>query len=288
MPAFDLFIGVDWSGARGPRLPGFQVALLDAHTDVLQLVENPEGGHWRRSDFVAWLQGLLDGDRTLLCGMDFSFCLPWVDRQAWLPGIELEGNHQNVWVLLDDHGGDKEFGVNAFVISEPWSDYFASMDHVGANYERRLRVTEQACMEQGLGTPESLFNLRGARQVGKSSLTGMRILHALKHVNPELVIWPFDDVTPGRSTLVETFPTAFVRMAGGGAGKVRDVGRLQDVLVSLGCLQAALPDQVNDNQADALITAAGLRYGAANSDLWHPVGLSDRVRRKEGWSFGVR
>ena len=143
-------------------------------------------------------------------------------------------------------------------------------------------------MEQGLGTPESLFNLRGARQVGKSSLTGMRVLHALKQANPELAVWPFDDVNPGQSALVETFPTAFVRMAGGGAGKVRDAERLSAVLASLGCSSVALPENIDDNEADALITAAGLRHCAGTSDLWHPAGLSDRVRRKEGWTFGIR
>ena len=285
---FDYYIGVDWSGARGPRLPGFQVALFDAQTDVLQLVRNPSGGHWQRSDFATWLQGLLDGDRTLLCGMDFSFCLPWADKQAWLPGIELDGNYAHLWGLLDEQTDDDEFGVNSFVTSEPWSDYFASMVHVGAHYERRLRVTEHACMEQGLGTPESLFNLRGARQVGKSSLTGMRVLHALKQAHPELAVWPFDDVKPGQSVLVETFPTAFVRMAGGGTGKVRDAERLSAVLASLGCSSVALPENIDDNEADALITAAGLRHCAGTSDLWHPAGLSDRVRRKEGWTFGIR
>ncbi|MFX4982807.1 hypothetical protein ABTB81_19590, partial [Acinetobacter baumannii] len=43
----------------------------------------------------------------------------------------------------------------------------------------RLRVTELAQREQGLN-PYSNLNLVGAAQVGKSSLTGMRVLHRVQ------------------------------------------------------------------------------------------------------------
>ena len=50
----------------------------------------------------------------------------------------------------------------------------------------RFRVTEIEQARMGC-KPYSNFNLVGAAQVGKSSLTGMRVLHALSGAVP---VWP--------------------------------------------------------------------------------------------------
>jgi hypothetical protein len=286
---FDRYIGVDWSGARGPTLKGLQVAVCEAGISVPTLVRNPAGGHWTRPDFVAWLSEQLSLGPRILCGMDFSFCFPWRDRGAYFPGLSDDPDDwQDFWQRLESCcASDTQYFGGDFVQSKDFKDHFAEAGRVGNRYTRRLRMTEIACQEQGLGTPESVFNLRGPRQVGKGSLAGMRVLRELRQ-NTSLAVWPFDSLGTGSSAIVETFPTAFVRLAGLGAGKIRELEDLQAIVDHYGSSLRGLITEFTDDEADALITATALRYHAHDSDLWHPAGLSDRVRRYEGWTFGVR
>lgn len=286
---FDRYIGVDWSGAKGPKLKGLQVALCDASTAPPILVHNPAGGHWTRNAFVNWMTGQLDGDGRTLCGLDYSFCFPWCDLEAYFPDdVDNPSDWSEFWQLVETVcSQDDGFFGGQMAADSRFAPYFAVIGSVGQNYQRRLRVTEQACQAQGLGTPESVFNLRGARQVGKGSLAGMRVLQALRRTSG-VAIWPFDAIFPHGSAIVETFPTAFVRMAGRGPGKIRTLQDLGKVLRHYNSDAPAQTPDITDDQADALVSAAALRCLASDSDLWHPAGLSDRVRRYEGWTFGVR
>ena len=285
--SFDTYIGVDWSGAKGPGLPGFKVARCDEGLQSPMLVENPDGGGWTRPAFVDWLASLAgEGDR-LLCGMDFSFCFPYCDHDSYFPGQDFANDALGFWGQLEELCKDDEalFG-GQLAEDEAYRAHFNQSSGKGASYERRLRAAETATQEQGLGTPESVFNLVGARQVGKSSLAGMRVLHRLRSIEG-VAVWPFDQVTDAQTVLVETFPTAFVRMAGAGQGKVRDFERLNEILNYFSTLPVPTSQSFSDDEADALITAAALRHLALEDHLWHPKGLSDRVRRYEGWTFGV-
>jgi hypothetical protein len=287
--SFDRYIGVDWSGARGPKLRGLQVAVCEAGTAAPALVDNPDGTVWSRHDFLNWLGGQLNGKGRTLCGLDFSFCFPWCDADAYFPpGYQDPAGWQEFWHLVDVVcAPDEDYFGGRMADDARFSTHFAVNGVVGNDYRRRLRVTEIECQAQSLGAPESVFNLRGARQVGKGSLAGMRMLRALQ-TRATVSVWPFDEVSPTKSVVVETFPTAFVRLAGMGPGKVRNTDSLVKVLRHYGsAAPEAMPD-MTDDQSDALISAAALRCLAADSDLWHPEELSDRVRRYEGWTFGVR
>jgi hypothetical protein len=59
--------------------------------------------------------------------------------------------------------------------------------------------------------PYSNFNLVGAAQVGKSGLTGMRMLHRL---SGRLAIWPIDPLPERGSVVVEIY-TTIAAIAGG-------------------------------------------------------------------------
>lgn len=286
MTPFDLFVGVDWSGERGPRLKRLQVAVCGAGNSAPVLVANPEGGPWTRPAFAEWLLAL---PGRVLCGLDFSFCFPWEDRQAYLPGFADDpAGHAEFWALVEALCvGDEGLFGGGFCEVEQIRRHFRNGAATGTAYERRLRVAEALARTRGLGAAESVFNLVGARQVGKGSLAGMRLLRWLRE-HEGVAVWPFDAVGDARLVLVEAFPTAFVRMAGGGAGKVRDVERLNRVLRYFG----ANPDDndifdLTDDMTDALVVAAALRRLSSDPSLWNPPGLSDRVRRFEGWTFGI-
>jgi hypothetical protein len=149
----------------------------------------------------------------------------------------------------------------------------------------RLRVTEVAQREQGLN-PYSNFNLVGAAQVGKSSLTGMRVLHRL---DGRLPIWPFDPVPPSGSLVVEIY-TSLAAIAAGlpkNRTKIRDPETLDLVLAALGSDPHAPLARYDDHSTDALISAAWLRLIHTDPRVWQPPRLTPELARTEGWTFGV-
>ena len=45
---FDRFVGIDWSGAKGPRQRGIQVSLARPGRDAPERVDPPDGRAWGR------------------------------------------------------------------------------------------------------------------------------------------------------------------------------------------------------------------------------------------------
>ena len=149
----------------------------------------------------------------------------------------------------------------------------------------RLRETERR--QAAMGTsPSSCFNLIGAAQVGKSSLTGMRVLNRLPASHR---VWPFDDVPDTGSLIVEIYTSLAARAAGirKGLAKMRDGESLDAALAQLGCKPHEPLARYDDHSTDAILTAAWLRNVAHDPALWNPPGLA-AVRHTEGWTFGAR
>jgi len=290
MESTDVYVGVDWSGARGNRLKSLRVAICGAGVRAPRLVPGPIKGDWSRPAFLEWLSEQRAPGKRVYCGLDFSFCFPYCDHGRYFPALKnLPKAARDFWSRVElVCSSDPDLFGGKLAEDERFRGLFRARGELGAQYERRLRVTENACQEQGFGTPETVFNLVGPKQVGKSSLAGMRFLHALKTAKKSVSIWPFDAVEQAGLIVLETFPTAFIRRSGQGPGKIRTVQRLNDVLTfygSEGYREAS--DDPTDDEADALVTAAALRALIPDEALWNPRSLSDRVRRYEGWTFGV-
>lgn len=286
----DVYVGVDWSGARGSRLKSLRVAGCAAGREAPELVTGPMQGDWSRPAFLDWLLAQLALGKRIICGFDFSFCFPYCDREAYFPLIEnAPENVSSFWSLVESLcSSDPDLFGGQFAEDARFAGYFRARGRQGEKFERRLRVAEQACQDQGYGAPESVFNLVGPRQVGKSSLAGMRFLRALKTADQNVSIWPFDSSVGAQCIVLETFPTAFIRRSGQGLGKIRSLKRLNDVLAFYGSAPFCEPSNFpTDDETDALVTAAALRALTPNEALWNPGSLSDRVRRYEGWTFGV-
>ncbi|MDA0338965.1 MAG: hypothetical protein O2910_03880 [Proteobacteria bacterium] len=295
MQPFDLFIGIDWSGARTEALPNMAVAQCPAGDAAPQLVANQQGGQWSRPALAHWLLDLARSGQRVLCGADFSFCFPHVDMDAYFPGLEgMPDDVAGMWAVLEATcASDAHFGASGFIDDPHFGSHFFSR---GSGRDR-FRVTEQACRDQGLGRPETIFKIVGAKQVAKSSLTGMRVLNWLKNQQNSVAIWPFDPISPDTDTkfvFVETYPAAFARLADNKGGKIRKLDPLNAIMTLYEAKSVHLGGQVStlstlsDNHTDALITAAALRFFSTDESVWNPAGLSDRVRRTEGWTFGIR
>lgn len=290
---FSHFLAIDWSGAKGPRQKGIALSLADADGGPPVLVEAPKGG-WAREEVQAILRDAIPPDT--LVGMDLGISLPFADSHAFFPDWdESPADAKALWALVDRIcADDPNLECGSFVTHAEASRYFRhSKEHVGdrfhhqeaATREGRFRRAEEAQRAQGV-RPVSNFNLVGAAQVGKSSLTGMRMLHRLRdHVS----VWPVDPLPPSGPVVVEMYTSIAAR--GGGVGgtktKLRTYEDLNDALAMLGSAPVQGKGPIDDHSSDALITAAWLRKIGHDRVFWHPKGLTDDIARTEGWTFGA-
>ncbi len=284
---FAHFVAIDWSGAVGSRQPGIAVSLCSDSDDAPTLVR---AGHvWSRADVLDWLLSALP-DNTLV-GLDLGIALAFADCGAYFPGwCESPVDARALWTLVERICvDDPDLSASSFVDHDEASRYFRRHGNRTGDLfppgRGRLRVTEGAQRAQGLN-PYSNFNLVGAAQVGKSSLTGMRMLNRLKG---KLPVWPVDPLPDTGSVVVEIYTTLAARAAGVAAGrsKIRDGASLDTALAVLGCPPHAPLPRYTDHATDALLSAAWLRTVADDPTLWHPAAL-DAVRDTEGWTFGIR
>jgi hypothetical protein len=286
LPRFQHFAAIDWSGAAGEHLPGIAVALCDADGGPPRLVR--PGQHWSRLDVLDWLQEAMP-PRTLV-GLDLGIALPFADAGAYFPGWdESPADARALWAMVERVcAAEPHLGVSKFVDHPEASRHFRRHGgREGAAFgggRGRLRVTEHAQARLGL-RPTSNFNLVGAAQVGKSSLSGMRLLHRL---GAGLPVWPIDPLPHTGSLVIEIY-TSLAAVAAGrppGRTKLRSHAELDEGLARLGCPPLHGAGPVSDHATDALLTAAWLRGAAGRPDLWAPPALAS-VAATEGWTFGA-
>ena len=236
---------------------------------------------------LAWLLTELPPDS--LVGFDLGPSLPFVDAGAFFPGWDRSpADARALWALVDDIcAGEPNLGASAFVDHPDASRYFRRHggrlgDRFGAG-AGRLRVTEHAQRAMGL-SPYSNLNLIGAAQVGKSSLTGMRLFHRLPYP-----LWPIDPLPERGSVAVEIYTTIAARAGGRGKArsKMRTLAEVNEALATIGSQPFTQTATLDDHRCDAILTAAWLRIAAPDPTLWSPAGLTPQIARTEGWTFGV-
>lgn len=282
---FRHFAAIDWSGARGERQRGIAVAICAPGDAPPELVR--PGHRWSRAEALAWMIEAMPPDT--LVGLDLGPALPFLDRGAYFPGwTDSPADARALWALVESIcADDPHLEANSFVDHPDACEHFRRHGgRKGRWFEGRgrLRATEEAQRAQGLN-PYSNLNLVGAAQVGKSSLTGMRVLHRLRD---QLPIWPFDPLPKAGSVVVEIYTSIAARAAGiRGRTKMRTREALDDALAGLGSRGLGGSGAIDDHASDALLSAAWLRRDADRPELWAPPGLDDRVARTEGWTFGV-
>ena len=268
---FTRFVGIDWSGARGVRHPSVQVAVCETGNAAPVLIL-PPSGVWSRTAVLDWLGGL---SGNVLVGMDAGFGF------AAVPPFSQPA--RDLWAEVEDVcAGEADLGGHGFIDHRRGAFWLGAAD--GPRHLRaHLRVTEQVYKASGLGVPTSNFVLLGASQVGKATLTAMRLLHRL-----QWPVWPFDPLPASGPVILEIYAQAFARMAGF-RGKLRDTASLNAALALHGSqlLPAQFPATFPDHVGDAIITAAGLRATAHQPQWWQPAALTPAIAVTEGWTFGV-
>jgi hypothetical protein len=293
---FGHFLAIDWSGAAGERQAGIALGLCSAAGEAPRLVAPPGHRHWSRQGVLDYLTDELPAGT--LVGMDLGISLPFADAGAFFPGWAASPpDARALWRLVEETcAADPHFAATGFVDHPQVSPYFrrhggregAAFHLAGAAHRRgRFRLTE-AAQERAGCKPYSNFNLVGAAQVGKSSLTGMRLLHRLAD---RVFVWPIDGLVlpPQGSVIVEIY-TAIAALAANrsaGRSKIRDGADLDAALVQLGSPPSGHQGPIDDHSTDALLTSAWLRRHAEDAHLWNPPELTGEIARTEGWTFGA-
>lgn len=279
-------MAIDWSGAVGERHPGIAVAL--AGTDGPPALRHQQGG-WSRPDVADLLQ--YDLPANTLVGLDLGISLPHADAGAFFPGWEESPPDAiSLWALVERIcRDDPHLSASSLVDHPQASRYFRR--HGGREGDMfgggrgRFRLTEIEQARQGC-KPYSNFNLVGAAQVGKSSLTGMRMLHALRGSLP---VWPVDSLPEHGPVVVEIYTTMAAIAAGRSAGraKMRSFDDLNAALAGLGSEPVQGSGPIDDHASDALLAAAWLRDVAHETALWQPRSMTPKIAATEGWTFGA-
>jgi hypothetical protein len=299
MREWDHFLAIDWSGAKGERHKGIALALATKAGEAPVQVESPKGG-FSRNDVLEILRD--DLPVNTLVGIDLGISLPFNDCGAFFPGWDRSPSHaKKLWALIDAIcDAEPHLGANSFVNHPDARRYFrhgredeGDRFHLPQAISRqgRFREAEIAQWRQKC-RPVSNFNLVGAAQVGKSSLTGMRMLHQLRG---HLPVWPMDKVPDrrirkGGSMLCEIYTGLASREAAAKSGsrtKLLTYADLNSALEALGCPPVDAFGEIDDHSSDALLTAAWMRKAAKEPERWEPRALTAKIAWTEGWTFGA-
>lgn len=290
---YEKYIGIDWSGAEGPYLKKLQVAVCETGESLPTLVLPLRGKQWRRDELVDWIIKEAR-QRRILVGADFAFTYPYCDKNAYFPGHPKSPESASaLWQAVDTIcRSEPNFYAGQFYKDQgaPFSEYLCYQTYKGTHFDNnRLRIMEQACKVIG-ARPACVFKCVGPDQVGSGSVAGMRALHFLATNYGNVInIWPFDSVSQSKSTLVEIFPQLFFALAGENYRQWRNANTVSAVLRHFGSetlTQGVTID--SEDEVDAVLSAAALRFLSSHLDVWYPTRLSGETGRFEGWIFGCK
>jgi hypothetical protein len=289
MREFKSFACIDWSGALGEWQRGIAVARIEQNGAPYLI--DPEK-LWSRQSVLDWLIKLADAQTDILIGLDLSLGFPFADRGTYFPDwSDSPADAKSLWHFIDDIcQDDSHFASSSFLNHTQGQRHFRhAKGNIGDLFEDslgRLRVVETHQRATKQANSWSCFNLVGAGQVGKSSLTGMRMMH---HLGDRIPVWPFDPLPVSGPAIIEIYTSMAARAAGRPANrsKIRDEASLTTALAAFDTPSPKGLSRYDDHATDSLLTATWMRNAAFRTDLWHPEKLNDSFRLQEGWTFGV-
>ena len=282
---FENYIGIDWSGDKNKYQRGISVSLCKNGNNPPKIIK-PTGKYWSRYDLINWLNKKMKKEKSLI-GFDFAFSYPFYDYFSYFPGIkESPTNAKSLWLMVENINYNREnlYGGEIWN-TNPYSKFYNAPKLKGEYFTSRRRLTEIHAKNK-MYSPSPTFNCVGPGAVGTGSLAGMRALNLLKK---QMNIWPFDNYKfLNKSVCVEIFPTYYFRLSS--VKPVKNFGyTLENINKSLGFFnsQSLNKNQViggpDQDDADAIISSAALRYFTAKKVFWD----APNVSKKEGWIFGI-
>lgn len=260
IPAFDRYIGIDYSGAKTPTssLKGLRVYIANRASPPFE-VHPPSSPrkYWSRREVAEWLVERLREDGPTLVGIDHGFSFPvqyFENHRLPLNWSAFLDDFQRHWPTDDDH-----------TYVEFVRDGVRGNGAARSGNPRWRRATEIRA-----GKAKSVFHFDVQGSVAKSTHAGLPWLRFLRQQVGDLVhFWPFDgwEVPVGRSVVAEVYPSLWS---------------------SSFAREARTPDQ-----HDAYSVAEWMRRADHNDSLlglFNPSLAPDEraVARIEGWILGIK
>jgi hypothetical protein len=263
----DLFVGIDYSGAKTPisNLKGLQVYAARDGIDP-EHIPPPDPArtnrrNWCRRDVAHWLEQEIraDNDR-LIIGIDHGFSFPatYFKRYGLSSWDAFLTDFHRYWPT------DEDGCYIDFIREGAWW-----INQSPPHGERIGDAKELRLCEQWTSSATSVFRMDGQGAVGKSTQAGLPWLKYIReHCSNQLHFWPFDgwQVPVGKSLIVEAYPSLYRR-------------------------RYPKEDRTND-QHDAYAIARWLEETVRRESLDHylnpPLTIPERkIAGLEGWILGV-
>jgi hypothetical protein len=204
LPAFDRYIGIDYSGAETPMssLKGLRVYLADRPSPPIEVQPPPSPRkYWTRKGLAGWLVEQLAENHSTLVGIDhaFSFPLRYFKFHHLPPDwSEFLDDFQRHWPTDED---------NTYVD-------FVRNGTCGNAEARSGNSRWRRLTEIRAGAAKSVFHFDVPGSVAKSTHAGLPWLRSIRHeVGDRVHFWPFDgwDIPAGRSVVAEVYPVLWSR-----------------------------------------------------------------------------
>ena len=201
LPAFDRYIGIDYSGAETPisSLKGLRIYMADRNGPPAEVPPPPSPRkYWTRLEIAEWLVQRLSEDQATLVGIDhgFSFPLRYFDKYH-LP---------HDWLaFLDDFQRHWPTDENIYV------DFVR--DGLHGNSAARCGSSRWRRITEVRAEAKSVFHFDVPGSVAKSTHAGLPWLRYNRQHVTTAHFWPFDgwDVPSGRSVVAEVYPSLWRR-----------------------------------------------------------------------------
>jgi len=198
-PAFQRYIGIDYSGAATPEkgLTGLRVYSADGGEPPRERRPTADGRrHWSRRSLAEWLLDMLDDEVPVLVGIDHGFAFPI----AWHAEHAVAGGWDGFLADFRTHHPTDRPGVTVQQVRD---------GIIGNGPTRSGDARWRRHAERRVGA-KSVFHFDVPGSVAKSTHAGLPWLWQLRQRRGDgLHAWPFDgwQVPPGRSALAEIYPS---------------------------------------------------------------------------------
>jgi hypothetical protein len=259
MPAFERYVGIDYSGAETPTASLKRLRVYVATRRSPPVEAQPPASprkYWTRRGVAGWLVERLSEELPTIVGIDhgFSFPLRYFETYHLLPDWpSFLDDFQKHWPTDDDH---------TYVDFVRDGLHGNGADRSGSTRWRRLTDVRAGA--------KSVFHFDVPGSVAKSTHSGLPWLRYIRHQMGDRVhFWPFDgwEIPSGRSAIVEVYPSLWSR------GFARE-------------------DRTAD-QHDAYSVAAWMRLADLDGSLVsffdpHLSPAERTVAQIEGWILGIK
>ncbi len=260
LPAFDRYIGIDYSGAEviTSSLKGLRVYQADRVFPPIEVQPPPSPRkYWTRKGLAEWLVERLAEDRLTLVGIDHGFSFP-------LRYFEVHRIQPDWSVFLDDFQRHWPTDQDNTYVDFIRNGSCGNAEARSGN-SRWRRLTEIRA-----GAAKSVFHFDVPGSVAKSTHAGLPWLRYIRHeVSDRVHFWPFDgwDIPVGRSVVAEVYPVLWSR--------------------------SFSREERTADQHDAFSVAAWLRRADFNGTLaeFFKPGLTPKeqaIAQTEGWILGLK